>query len=647
METTPSNRAVITDTTRSPNARLKPVALDTIRLGAGFWQPRLELNHRVTLFTQHALLESTGRLDNFRRVSGEIYGSYRGLVFNDSDVYKWLEAAAWTMAYTEDDQLIELVDQVIELIIQAQDKDGYLHSYFSLDRAAERWNDLRTKHELYCAGHLIQAAVAHYRVTGKTGLLEAAIRFADHIYITFGPTGREGTCGHPEIEMALIELYRESRQEKYLQMAANFLDRRGRGLLGRSEYLLDHLPFRDLQFLAGHAVRGLYLCSGAADLFMETGEVSLRSTLERLWENMTTQQMYVTGGAGARHDGEAFGTPYELPNSRAYAETCAAIANIFWNWRMAQIDGNPRYIDLLEWTLYNAVLPGSGANGQEYFYVNPLQDDGTSRRQAWFECACCPPNLSRMLAMLPGMLYSVSEEGIWINLYAASTARIPISTGVVVEITQTCNYPWEGRISIRIESVCHTDADAEIGQGVEFSLFVRIPAWLGSEHAKVNLNDQPYPTCGTPGSYLAIRRRWKAADTLEIDLPMKAIYLESHPRVVENSGKMAVTYGPIVYCLEQVDNPGIQFTDVMVDPSMQAQVDYRADLLNGVNTLRIKGLVHSADPAWEGRLYRQREIPRHTTPVKMDALLFIPYFSWANRIPGAMQVWCKYIQAGL
>ncbi|HEX9091505.1 MAG TPA: beta-L-arabinofuranosidase domain-containing protein, partial [Anaerolineales bacterium] len=364
--------AAITDTRHSPFAALKPVAIGDVSLEAGFWKSRQQINQGITIKSQYALLESTGRLDNFRRAAGKLDKPYQGFVYNDSDVYKWLEAASWTLISSPGGELHEMVEDTINLIAAAQQKDGYINTYFSLNKAAERWTDLLGKHELYCAGHLIQAAVAHYRVTGNEKLLDVVIRLADHIYSTFGPHQREMTGGHPEIEMALVELYRTTHEPKYLDLAALFINRRGYGLLDGSEYLVDHTPLRNMNHLAGHAVRALYLCAGAADLALETGETLLIDALNRLWSNMVHQQIYVNGGAGSRYDGEAFGAPFELPNTRAYAETCAAIASVMWNWRMLLLQGDARFADLLEWTLYNGVLPGISLDGRQYFYVNPL-----------------------------------------------------------------------------------------------------------------------------------------------------------------------------------------------------------------------------------------------------------------------------------
>jgi DUF1680 family protein len=637
-----NNNAVILNTLHSPFARLKPVSLRQISLDNGFWQGRLQHNQSVTIPGQYQLLEQTGRLDNFRRAAGELTKPYQGHVYNDSDVYKWLEGAVWSLVYDQNEDLMSMIDQVIHMIINAQDKDGYLNTYFSLDKIRERWTNLPEKHELYCAGHLIQAAIAHYRLTGRYCLLNVALRLADHIYNTFGPSQVEGTGGHPEIEMALIELYRTTGDAKYLKQAEMFINRRGHGLLAGREYLLDHVPFRELNHLAGHAVRALYLCSGATDLALETGEIQLILTLERLWTAMVNQQMYVTGGVGARYDGEAFGMPYELPNSRAYAETCAAVANVMWNWRMLQLQGSVWYADLLEWALYNAVLPGISISGDEYFYVNPLKDDGNHRRQAWFDCACCPPNICRTLAMLPGYLYSQSEEGIWINLYTPSTAEFSLGKGQQVVVQQITSYPWDGQITIKIVNLISPDStDLHKQQDSEFSLFLRLPAWVGNQNANVKINGRQLRHHHAPGSYLEIHRHWELDDMVDLALPLNIRLIESHPLVAENTGRIALARGPILYCLEEADNPNVQFSQVRIDPFSQMEIESASGLLSGITMIHLKGTILPNETSWKGMLYRPLPRSKRTLKGRAIQLTAIPYYTWANRRPGEMEIWHK------
>jgi uncharacterized protein len=442
-----AQRAHVVDTSGSPHAHLRTLPLEAVSLADDFWEPRRRINREVTLPSQYRHLEETGRLDNFRRASGKIGGEYQGIYFNDSDVYKWLEAASWTLATDPDPDLERMVDDAITEIADAQRPDGYLNTYFTFEKAAERWTDFDL-HEMYCAGHLFQAAVANFRATGSERLLDVATRFADHICDTFGPEEekRQAVDGHEEVEMALVELFRVTGEKRYLEGARYFIDARGHGLLGRPygqhdpSYSQDHEPLRNQSEVVGHAVRAMYLYSGAADVYAETGELELMEALRRLWMNMTTRRMYVSGGLGSRYEGEAFGKDFELPNERAYAETCAAIGSVMWNWRMLGIEGDARFADLIEHALYNAVMPGISLDGQHYFYQNPLADDGTHRRQPWFGCACCPPNVARLLASLPGYFYSTSEGAVWVHLYAEGAATVELDENRTINLRQRTRY---------------------------------------------------------------------------------------------------------------------------------------------------------------------------------------------------------------
>jgi DUF1680 family protein len=585
---------VVVDTSSSPYARLRPVPLTAVTLEDGFWAPRRRLNREVILPAQHRLCEETGRIDNFRRAAGATDLPFQGRFYNDSDVYKWLEAVAWTLAGEEAPELARLADPVIAAVAAAQRADGYLNTYFSRDRAAERWTNLRDMHELYCAGHLIQATVAHHRATGDGRLLGVARRLADHICTVFGPEEagqRPGTPGHEGIEMALVELARQTGVPRYRDQAQFFLDMRGRGLIGGGAYHQDHQPFRDLERMAGHAVRALYLNAGAADLCAETGEPALRAALDRLWHSMTARQMYISGGLGARHSGEAFGTDYELPNERAYAETCAAIGSVMWNWRMLTLEGNASYADVLETVLYNAFLAGLSLDGSAYFYENPLADSGTHRRQAWYDCACCPPNIARLLASLPGYVYSLSADGIWVHLYVQSSARLHLGDGRLVRLRQQTQYPWDGEIQIEVE-----------GQGA-FGLFLRIPAWC-REGAAVHVNGQPFPGANLAGSRVEIRRTWQPGDVVHLHLPMGVRHVECHPYALENAGRVALLRGPLLYCVEAADNPSLELRDLLLPAGASFSAEFEAQTLGGVIVLR--GLVQIVPPGrdWEGRLYR-------------------------------------------
>src|SRR5215213_8991297 len=595
------------DTSLSPYAKLRPVQLDSVRLLDEFWEPRRELNRRVTLASQFDYLENTGRMDNFRRAAGKIDVPFKGLYFNDSDIYKWLEAASWELLADSEVELEQMVDSAISEIEAAQQPDGYLDTYFTYERASERWKHLTDKHELYVAGHLIQAAVAHHRATGSERLLNVARRFADHICDTFGPEEegkRLGTDGHEEIEMALVELYRDTGDRTYLDQAQFFVDVRGYGLLGGRthhgthglpggrEYYQDHEPLRDMHEMVGHAVRAVYLSSGAADLYAETGDPTLLEALERLWHNMTTRRLYVSGGIGSRYEDEAFGEDYELPNDRAYAETCAAIGSVMWNWRMLTIDGDARYADLLEHTLYNAALPGLSLDGHSYFYQNPLSDSGTHRRSPWFDVACCPPNVARLLASLPGYFYGVSDEGVWVHLYAEGTAEVSLDDDRTVVLRQRTQYPWDGEVDIEVD-----------GES-DFGLMLRIPAWC-EEGAAIEINGHPFDGSASAGSYAEIRRAWRRGDKVRLSLPMPVRRVECHPYVVENAGRVALMRGPLLYCVEQVDNPGLDLRDIVLPDEGGFSVRSRPDLLGGVAVVETLAEIAPPDEDWAERLYRR------------------------------------------
>jgi DUF1680 family protein len=488
---------------------------------------------------------------------------------------------------------------------------------------------------MYCAGHLFQAAVAHFRATGSERLLDVATRFADHICDTFGPEEgkRHAVDGHEEVEMALVELFRATGERRYLEGAQFFIDARGHGLLGRPygqhepSYSQDHEPLRDQSEVVGHAVRALYLYSGAADVYAEMGERAHLQALRRLWENMTTRRMYVSGDLGSRYEGEAFGKDFELPNERAYTETCAAIASVMWNWRMLGLKGEARYADLIEHTLYNAVLPGLSLDGQHYFYQNPLSDDGSHRRQHWFGCACCPPNVARLLASLPGYLYSTSEDAVWVHLYAEGAATVELDGKRTIRLHQRTRYPWDGSVETTVEA-----------EG-EFTVMLRIPAWC-EEGAAVEVNGKPVGAELSPGSYANLHRTWRPGDTINMDLPMPVRRVESHPYVAENAERIALTRGPLLYCVEQIDNPGVDLRDLVLDGE-EPTIDLEPDLLGGVVVLQVEARSAAPGPGWEDRLYRtvrphEGDAQRHFTRVTAA-----PHYAWANREPGTMRVWLK------
>lgn len=592
----------------SPHCKLKPVPSRAVEMRPGFWKPRMDANSEQSIPALLHLLEEHGVVDNFRRVSGRKDVERRGPYFTDSDLYKWMEAAAFVLQSEDDPKMARMLDEVIDDVVAAQCEDGYLNTFFTGELAGQRFRNLPGEHELYCAGHLIQAAIAHHRATGGTKLLDAATRFADYLATVFGPGKIETPDGHPEIEMALVELYRTTGTRKYLDLAGFFLSGQ---------------KFADKQAIEGHAVRAAYLASGAADYFAESGHRTIMDALERLWADMAEGKMYITGGIGSRYDREAFGWPYELPNERAYAETCAAIANIFWNWRMLAITGESRFADVMERTLYNGFLSGVSLDGTCYFYMNPLACFRELQRQPWYGCTCCPPNVERMIASLPGYFYSASDEGIWVHLYDNSRLDWRLHDGRKVSLEQKADYPWEGSVEIAVSP----EAPAE------FALFLRIPGWC--ESASVSVGGEAERGV-PPGDYLKLERTWKPGDVVHLELPMPISLQESDPRVRENPGSVAMQRGPLVYCLESSDNPGVPIRDVelLIDGGFSAE--FKPHLLGGVTVVHAKGLYPAAGQE-RGPLYREAGSVK--LEMRESGLTAIPYYAWANRGPSEMTVW--------
>lgn len=628
--------SVVVDTRASAGARVRPVAVSAVRLTGGLLAERQETSRRVSIPTQFEQIERTDRMNNFRRAAGKIETDYVGVYFNDSDVYKWLEAAAWSLATTPDPELDARIDAVIAEIGDSQRPDGYLNSYFAVDRAGERWTN-PDLHETYCAGHLFQAAVAHHRATGKTSLLDIARRYADHIDATFGPEDqgkRFWIDGHEEVELALIELARETGEGRYVDLARYFIDTRGHQRLpapygGRPKaYHQDHEPIRETSEVVGHAVRQLYYTSGATDLTLERPEAALDAALDRLWDNATLRKMYVTGGFGARHEMEAFGEDYELPNATAYSETCAAIGGLMWAWRLFLRTGDAAYLDVLERSLFNNILAGLSESGDHYFYVNPLEDDGGHRRSEWFGTACCPPNVARTMASLPGYLYATDDDGaVYVTLYADSDAEVARPDRDTVRIRQRTSYPWDGAVTLTI------------GTAGRFALNLRIPGWVG-EPATVTVNGQDAGAVTGPGTFTAIERDWATGDTVELRLPMPVRRLVANPNVTDDGGRVALSRGPLVYCVEAVDNAGRDVRTAVIDRTGEIASTTRDDLLGGVVTLAVPATVAAPAAAWRSALYEATD-DAPTGDTERVTLTAIPYYAWANREAGPMAVWLR------
>lgn len=620
-----------TDTARSPHARLRSLPLGAVSVTGGFWARKQEINRQVTLRHGYRQLERAGNLNNLRLAAGRGEGAYRPPLFMDSDVYKWLEAAAYDLGNRRDPEVEAMADELIALLEAAQQEDGYLNSYYQVVAPDQRWADLDHGHELYCAGHLFEAAVALHRTTGNTRLLAVARRLADHIDGVFGPGKREGAPGHPEIELALVELYRETGERRYLELALFFVNQRGRGVMGGDrrhygpEYHQDRVPVRQAEVVEGHAVRQLYLTAGVTDLYLETGEAALLEAMQRLWRDMTGRKMHVIGGFGARFTGEAFGQAYELPADRCYCETCAAIAAMMWNWRMLLATSEARYADLLERSMYNGFLSGVSLDGRRFFYVNPLQSRGGVERPAWYACACCPPNVMRQIAMIAHYAATTDDAGVQIHQYLTATVQ-DASGGRVLRMES--RYPWEGQVRVIVGET----------EGEAWTLSLRIPAW--AKGAWLAVGGQRVEVAALPGSYAELTRAWQPGDVVELHLPMEPRLTEPHPRVDAIRGSVCIERGPLVYCLEEADNAAgsgeTALLDVRLPLDAPMQTAWRADLLDGVNIVQAEGALADAEE-WADALYRPASADR--LPLRPLQLTAIPYYAWANRGAGAMRVW--------
>jgi DUF1680 family protein len=620
--------------------RLRPVPLGAATIIGGLWAGRREVNADTGIPVGHERLEVAGNLDNLRIAAGTRTGEARGPVFMDSDVYKWLEAAAWEYARRPSETLLEAQREVTAIVAAAQQSDGYLNSVVQIRERGQRYRDLPWSHEHYCAGHLIQAAVAQVRCTGDRGLLDVAVRLADHLVRTFGEDRRHDVDGHPEVEMALVELYRETGNRDYLELARFFVEARGHGLMAEygqePTYFSDRVPVREQTTVEGHAVRAVYLGAGAADVAIELGDAELLGALERQFASMEAAKTYITGGLGARWDHEAFGDPYELPPDRAYAETCAAIGGVYWAWRMLLATGDPRYADAIERKLFNGFLSGVSLAGDEFFYVNPLQmrsdahpDESRSPahgRRPWFDVACCPPNIMRTLASLPGYLASTDADGLQLHQYAPSTLTIAVPGGEVRLSVET-EYPWEGLVRVRVEQA----------PSAEWTLSMRVPEWADGARLRVNGEEQEVAA----GSYAMVRRSWNANDVAELSLPMTVRFVEADERIDDLRGSVAIERGPLVFAVEHVDQAdGVVVDDLSVDPTGPTAAEYRSDLLAGVTVVTVRGRVRTHTPRnWPYRTAGEG-VPGDGRDVEITG---IPCFSWANRGIGPMRVWLPRI----
>ncbi len=627
-------------------ARWRSVPFTAVTIDDQFWAPRLQLNRERTIPFQYKQLRETGRLGALRldwRPGQEPVPH----IFWESDIAKWIEAASYSLATDPDPALDTLVDETIALLAAAQQADGYLNVYFTVVQPGRRWTDLRDAHELYCAGHLIEAGVAHYQATGKRALLDVVRRFADYIDTVFGtaPGQKRGYCGHEEIELALIKLYHATDEARYLRLAQYFVDERGqqpyyfdleaerRGRPGFFEshckggelrwaraYNQAHKQVREQDEVVGHAVRAMYLYCAMADLADETDDETLRAACRRLWDHLTTRRMYITGGIGSAAENEGFTHDYDLPNETAYAETCAAIGLVFWASRMARLERDGRYMDVLERALYNGVISGVSHDGTRFFYDNPLASDGSAHRQEWFGVACCPPNLARLLASLGQYIYAHNDLEVVVQLYIQSTGQFRLGDQAVT-IRQETDYPWDGVVALRLE----------MERPTTFALRLRLPAW--SRTATLTVNGEVVDVAArTEKSYIAIEQEWTGGATIRLDLAMPVERVYANPKVRQDMGRVAVQRGPLVYCLEEVDT-AVATQRIVLPTDAALRADAKTEELGGLVVVSgdagVAGTEH-----WEDALYR-------THGATLDPLVVraIPYFAWDNRQPGDMCVW--------
>lgn len=626
--TTTSTRSVLAPPVAPIAAtRLQPLAPGAARITGGFWALRQERNRRDALRAGHRQLEDSGTLANFRIAAGAEQGEARGMIFQDSDAYKWLEAVGFELGRGEDPELRALLEEVTATVAGAQQEDGYLNAVHQLRHSPEeRYTNLEWNHELYCYGHLMQAAVAVSRSAGDDTLLQVVLRILDHLGDVFTRGGHPGVPGHPEIEMALVELYRHTGRADALDLARHFLRARGHNANGVDNpgYFSDRVGVEAAETVEGHAVRALYLAAGATDLAIEDGDAELLAHQQELFATTLATKTYVTGGMGSRWDWEAFGDPFELTTDRGYAETCAGIAAVQWAWRLLLATGDPAYADQIDRLLLNAVLPGVSLAGTEFFYVNSLQlrdgavaDEGRSiahGRRGWFDCACCPPNVMRTLSSLDQYAATATADGLQLHQYASGTWS---GGGLTVEVTT--DYPHDGRIAVRILEAPEAEA----------ALTLRVPAWAEGATVAVAGEDSP-----APAGALEIRRRFAAGDEIVLDLPMTARFVRAPHRVDASRGAVALLRGPLVYALEQADQDGAErVDDALVDPAVEV-TEQRIDALDGVVALDLAGAAAAA-PAGEG--YEPWDAPE-AEPVA-HTWRAVPYYAWANREIGPMRVW--------
>ena len=618
---------------------VKPVPFSKVRIEDDFWTPRLETSRKVTIPYAFKKCEETGRIRNFEKAAGLMEGKHEGIYFNDSDVYKVMEGAAYSLHVNPDTMMRLYLDKVVKIMAAAQWEDGYLFTFYSVpERQPEKlWTNVQSIHEQYCVGHMYEGAVAHYQVTGDKAFLDIATKNADLICDVFTEGKRTDPPGHQEIEIGLCKLYRVTGDEKYLGQAKFFLDQRGRrgnrGPKGNGrlygKYSQDHIPVTEQTKAVGHSVRAAYLYTGMADVAALTGNMKYVKAIDTIWKDVVGTKLYITGGIGAAGGNEGFGSPYDLPNMTAYCETCASIANILWNHRMFLMHNDAKYLDVLERVLYNAALSGISMKGDRFFYPNPLQSTGQHARSPWFGCACCPSNIARFIPSVPGYAYAYKNNDVYVNLFISGEATIE-TVNNKVKLTQQTQYPWNGKVNISVEPE----------KSDTFAIHVRIPGWARNEAVPSNLYRFHKPvrekatlnvngrrvSSSIKNGFVSIERKWQKGDTIELNLPMPVRRVIANRNVKSDRGRVALQRGPIVFCLEWPDNDG-KVLNLVIPDDAKLKAEYRPDLLNGVMVITGKTQVV------------KRRMDGDIVPTKEKQFTAIPYYAWAHRGRGEMTVW--------
>lgn len=624
-------------TAQSITQQYEPVNFSQVNITDAFWKPKLD---KVATATLQACIyqteEKTPRIRNFEKVARKQGEKHEGIYYDDSDVYKALEAIAYSLKNHPDAALEQKADGWIDKIAAAQLPDGYLNTYYTLGDLSQRWTDME-KHEDYNAGHLLEAAIAYYNTTGKRKLLDVATRFADHIDSTFRLQNRHWVSGHQEIELALMKLYHVTKNERYLKLADWYLDQRGRGY-GKGviwdqwkdpKYCQDEIPVKEQTEITGHAVRAMYLYTGAADVAAVTGDVAYLNAMQTVWQDVVSRNMYITGGIGSSGRNEGFSVDYDLPNEEAYCETCASVGMVFWNQRMNALTGDAKFIDVLERSLYNGALDGLSLTGDRFFYGNPLASNGQHARREWFGTACCPSNIARLVSSVGNYIYGKSDNNLWINLFVGSNTLVKMGKTDVAFKMET-NYPWEGKVRISVEPRSKT----------KFELHLRIPGWARGEAVPgglyeftdktiaktiIRINGKEATYAEAKG-YAIIDREWKKGDVVELELPMDVKKIQASKEVKNDQDRIAIQRGPLVYCIEGADNNGQAWNLILPDNAVLAAVSYKV-LTEPVIAVQaeVPVVVVSSDG-----------INVQTEQRKITA---IPYYTWANRGQNPMQVW--------